>query len=132
MRKEKCENEEEAEHMIELPGLDCLEIKQWKIMLRENDISMDEFNLKRKKLETKELEESIERLRKEKEQEIKDRKRILEIQRRQFEEEMKLINEVSAIRIEMVEREQNLLIQREKLRQREMELTEKMLFLKSH
>lgn len=114
MKAEHSENEEEEEDevMIAQSRLDLLEIKEWKMQLRENNICMDECNLRMKKQKLRDIEENAARQRKASEQEIEERERELELQRRQLEEEMKKV-------------EHELAIRQENMKEKDFEVTEK-------
>lgn len=127
MKAEHSENEEEEEDevMIAQSRLDLLEIKEWKMQLRENNICMDECNLRMKKQKLRDIEENAARQRKASEQEIEERERELELQRRQLEEEMKKVDEAFRRKRGTSKEEHELAIRQENMKEKDFEVTEK-------
>ena len=75
VRSEKSENEKEDDEddLFGCSGFNQLEIQEWKMELRENNICMDEHNLRIKKQKIKAIEENTARQRKASEQKIEEK-----------------------------------------------------------
>ena len=93
--------------------------------LRENNISMDEHNLRIKKQKIKAIEENRERQRKASEQEIEEKEKELEIRRKQLDEEMQIFDENLARKKIFEEKDQVDKFSQELVDNRNLELTEK-------
>ena len=127
VRSENSENgkEEDEEDLFGCPGFNQLEIKEWKMELRENNICMDEHNLLIKKQKIKAIEENTERQRKASEQEMEEKEKELEIQRKHLDEEMKTFEENLARKKGLEGKEQVKKLSQELVDNKNLELTEK-------
>ena len=113
---------EEDEDMCEKSGLSPLEVREWKMILREHNIFMDEYNMRMKQRRMKELEEREARQRQAREEAIQERELELQRQRRALEEQ---IEERIARRRAIEEREQELQSEQQRLKAMEFKLSEK-------
>ena len=115
-------NSEENEDLCIKYGISHLEVREWEMILRENNIFMEEYNMKLKKQRMKDLEEREARQRKAREEEIREKERELQRQRTAMEEQMA---ERLARQREIEEREQQLHVEQQRLKEIEFELLEK-------
>jgi hypothetical protein len=126
VRSENSENEkEDEEDLFGSSGFNQLEIKEWKMELRENNICMDEHNLLIKKQKIKAIEENTERQRKASEQEMDEKEKELEIQRKHLDKEMKIVEGNLARKKGIEEKDQAQKLSQELVDKHNFELTEK-------
>ena len=135
MEMEKVVQRKEEVPMEELipPSSICeLDVKEWAMELRENNIVMDEFNAQVKEEKMKNIEEIEYRQRKAREEEIGEKERKIEDQRRKLEEERILMEEQIARQNDIFEREKvvnlrekELIYRKQSLKEMELEINEK-------
>ena len=99
-----------------------LDVKEWKIILRENIIVMDEYNLRMKKLKMKDLEEREARQSQERMEALQEREFELQRQRSAIKMQME---ETSARISNIAEKESELHEKKQRLKAMEFELSEK-------
>ena len=127
-RRETTENlkfeevSEEDEKIYKRSGIGPLDVKEWKIILRENIIVMDEYNMRMKKLKMKDLEEREARKIQARLEALQQREYELQRQRLTIEEQRK---ETSAGHNKITEKESEIQEKKQRLKAMEFEISEK-------
>ena len=76
----------QMEEIVPQSFISDLDVKEWTMELRENNIIMDEYNVNVKEQKIKDIEEFEARQRQAREQEIEERQREISDERRKLEE----------------------------------------------
>jgi hypothetical protein len=115
MKSNKCfQKIHQMEEIIQNSSFSSLDVLEWTMELRENNMMMDLHSLKVKEKKFKDIEESDSSRVKAREQEIEQREREVEDQRRKLEEERKQMEERHKRQKEFEEREELLNLRHQK------------------
>ena len=112
----------EDEKIYRRSGIGPLDVKEWKIILRENILVMDEYNMRMKKLKMKDLEEREARKIQARLEALQQREYELQRQRLTIEEQRK---ETSAGHNKITEKESEIQEKKQRLKAMEFEISEK-------
>jgi hypothetical protein len=115
----------QMEEIVQNSSFSSLDVLEWTMELRENNMMLDLHNIKVKEKKIKDIEESEASRVKAREQEIERREREVEDQRRKLEEERKQMEERHKRQREFEEREEVLNLRHQEILDRQRGLKEK-------